>query len=470
MRESDKTALINLDQEQLSYQELYTSSNNFAKYLQESSVNVITLLPNDLSYVVALFGIWYASRTAVPLGVDLTDSAICTIAEFCEADTIIIEAKDSGRDFGRLKPIIINKHLFDQHKLTVQPGFLQISPNSIALLLSTTGTSSSPKYVQLTHDNILSAVKGISTAFELVEDCCELIIGPLGFSTSLVAQLMVVLYSKGKLVIYSGPINPQRIARLIKQYNVTFTGATTSLAKLIFNNNAPEELSSLKGLVTGGEPVTKEFIEMLSQSYPHCRVMQCYGLTETSSMATGYISDAEVPIGSAGKAMSHVQIRIVNENGEECPAGVRGEILFRGDSVTKGYYKNDSLNAAAFDNGWFKTGDIGMLDEQGYLFILGRLKNMLIVGGQNVYPEEVEECLLSHPLVQNAYVYGEEHEVLGEAPVAKVVLKPEAVITENELYRHCKERLSSLKIPKRIIFEDKISLNAMGKQIRIKRE
>ncbi|GJM68531.1 2-succinylbenzoate--CoA ligase [Paenibacillus macerans] len=451
MKDSDKPALINMDSEQLSYKELYDLSNNLAGHLQESSTNVIMLLPNDLSYVVSLFAIWFAGKTAIPLGGELTDSTVCAIADFCEADTIIVEAKDSGRDFGRLKTVVITRQLFNQHNVDSRSRFPQSTPNPLALLLSTTGTSSKPKYVQLTHANVLSAVKGISTAFELVEDCCELIIGPLGFSSSLIAQLLVVLYSKGKLVIYRGPVNPLKIARLIKQYNVIISGTTTSLAKLIFKNTFSEELSSLKGLVTGGEPVTKDFIEKLSRAYPHCRVMQSYGLTETSSMATGYISDAAVPLGSAGKVMPHVQIRIMGENGEECPAGVRGEILFRGDSVTKGYYKNDVLNVTAFDNGWLRTGDIGMFDEQGYLFVLGRIKNMLIVGGQNVYPEEVEECLLSHPLVQNAFVYGEKHEVLGEAPIAKVVLMPEASVTENELYRYCKERLSSLKIPKRII-------------------
>ncbi|MNJ52824.1 Long-chain-fatty-acid--CoA ligase FadD13 [compost metagenome] len=109
-----------------------------------------------------------------------------------------------------------------------------------------------------------------------------------------------------------------------------------------------------------------------------------------------------------------------------------------------------------------------MLDEQGYLFVLGRIKNMLIVGGQNVYPEEIEECLLSHPDVQNAFVYGVKHEVLGEVPIAKVVLSSGADVTEKVLYHYCKERLSSFKIPKQILFEEQVELNATGKQVRIK--
>lgn len=469
MDNDEQTALINHEDKALSYKDLYRLSINLANKLNNSSERVVMLLPNDFSFAISLFAIWFAGKTAVPLGVGLKDNEICSIANYCGADTIIVEAEDVNREFEGLKKIVLTEQFFKQKNIINDYSCFDAKPSSIALILPTTGTSSKPKYVELTHANILSSLEGISKSFQLVEGCCELIIGPLSYVTSLIAQLLAVLYSKGNVVIYRGQINPLKIARLINQYKVIYSGATTSLAKLIFNNASPEDLASLKGLVTGGEPVTKSFIEMLSSTLPHCRIIQSYGMTETCSMITGDVSDSTVPIGSAGKPMHHVKIRIARENGEECPVGMRGEILVQGDCVTKGYYKNETLNAATFIDDWFKTGDIGMLDEQGNLFVLGRIKNMLIVGGQNVYPEEVEECLLSHPLVQNAFVYGEKHEVLGEVPIAKIVLKPGAAITENALYNYCKEHLSNFKIPKQILFEESVHLNAVGKQIRIKK-
>jgi acyl-CoA synthetase (AMP-forming)/AMP-acid ligase II len=477
MKSSHSIALVNFKDEQLSYKDLFIFSSIVANKLKHSSTNVIMLLPNDFSFVISLFASWFAGKTVIPLGEQLTDAEISVIAQHCNADTIIMESADNNRELTGLHRIVLTEHLVQEQK-DIHNNYenyesnyeLELEYNPLALILPTTGTSSNPKYVELTHANILSALTGIAESFELEEGSCELIIGPLRYVASLIAQLLVVLYHKGKLVIYQGAINPVKIAKLIKQYEVVYSGATASLAKIVFNNASAEDLASLKGLVMGGEPVTKSFTEELANTLPNCRIMQCYGMTETCSMITGYVGDGAVPLGSAGKPMPHIEIAIIDENGEECPTGTRGQIVVKGDCVTKGYYKNPTMNAVTFVNDWFRTGDLGMFDEQGYLYVLGRIKNMLIVGGQNVYPEEIEECLLSHQDVQNAFVYGVKHEVLGEAPIAKVVLVSGASVTEKMLYIYCKERLSSFKIPKQILFEEQVELNATGKQVRIKQD
>lgn len=195
--------------------------------------------------------------------------------------------------------------------------------------------------------------------------------------------------------------------------------------------------------------VTK--IEELVKRFPSIGFIQTYGQTECSPRVTALLpSDALKKIGSVGKPIPNVQIKICDENGKAADFYEKGEILVNGDNVMKGYYKRDEITCSVKIDSWLHTGDIGYLDEEGYLYLVGRKKNIIISGGINIYPEEIEQMLMNYGGVKESYVYGIEHDILGEVPVAEIVLKDDEFLNVNEILNFCKERLAPYKVPKKI--------------------
>ncbi len=227
------------------------------------------------------------------------------------------------------------------------------------------------------------------------------------------------------------------------------------------------DLSSVRVIVNGGEKMPIPLIERLQRTFPSAWFADAYGLTETVSGDTFLDRDHLVSkLGSAGRPCPYLDLEIWDPDGSPVAAGERGEIVLRGPKVFGGYWKNEEATAEAFRGGWFHTGDIGVVDEDGYLFIVDRVKDMIVSGGENIASSEVERVLYEHDAVLEAAVVASPHERWGEVPVAFVALRVGGAATEAELVEHCRERLAKFKVPTSITFVDALPRNPSGKVLK----
>jgi acyl-CoA synthetase (AMP-forming)/AMP-acid ligase II len=227
------------------------------------------------------------------------------------------------------------------------------------------------------------------------------------------------------------------------------------------------DLSSVRVIINGGEKMPIPLIERIQRTFPSAWFADAYGLTETVSGDTFLDRDSIITkLGSVGRPCLHLELDIWDEHGNPVPAGERGEIVLRGPKVFPGYWRDPAATAKAFAGGWFHTGDIGVRDDDGYLWIVDRLKDMIVSGGENIAGSEVERVLYEHEAVSEAAVVGRPDDRWGEVPVGFVALRPGATATADELVAHCRERLAKYKVPKAVTFVDALPRNPSGKVLK----
>jgi long-chain acyl-CoA synthetase len=243
----------------------------------------------------------------------------------------------------------------------------------------------------------------------------------------------------------------------IEKEKVTYVAAVPRLflGMLFHTGGEKYRVDSLKVCITGGAAMPPEFIPVFEQRFG-VKIMEGYGLTEASPVSSFSRLDMPQKPGSIGIPIPNVAARIVDEDGREVPRGTIGELILKGENIMKGYYGDEEMTAQVLRDGWLFTGDIGRMDQEGYLFLTGRKKRMIITSGFNVYPREIEIILALHPDVQAASIVGKEDLLRGEIVRALIVRKPGAAIEERELLRHCRTYLSSYKVPREIEFVERI--------------
>ena len=286
--------------------------------------------------------------------------------------------------------------------------------------------------------------------------------------TILTFLLTLLPLSFGLRVVYTAKFVPHRLVRLIRENRPTVMVAIPSMynALLHVKDASREDFASLRYVVSGGEPLPDAVASAFSERYG-VRINEGYGLTETSPV-TNWCRPWEYRPHSVGRVLPRIDQRIVDLNTRaEVPPGEDGEVIMRGPNIMRGYFKRPEDTGAVFDsNGFFKTGDIGRLDDDGHLFITGRLKEMIIVGGENVFPREIEEVLNRHPAVADSGVIGMTDPMRGELPVAFVELKEGQKVEERELLSWCRERLAGYKCPSWVKVVEKLPRNPTGKIVR----
>src|SRR5262249_33556088 len=227
------------------------------------------------------------------------------------------------------------------------------------------------------------------------------------------------------------------------------------------------DLSSVRLIINGGEKMPIPLIERIQRTFPSAWFADAYGLTETVSGDTFLDRDSILTkLGSVGRPCLYLELDIWDENGASLPPGRPGEVVLRGPKVFKGYWRDPDATSAAFAGGWFHTGDIGVVDDDGYLFIVDRLKDMILSGGENIAGSEVERVLYEHGAVLEAAVVARPDERWGEVPVAFVALRPNATATSDELIEHCRSQLARFKVPKEVVFVDALPRNPSGKVLK----
>jgi acyl-CoA synthetase (AMP-forming)/AMP-acid ligase II len=341
--------------------------------------------------------------------------------------------------------------------------------DDIALVLHTSGTTSRPKIVPLSHQNVCDSAENISNSLALSPvDCC-LNIMPLFHIHGLVAVVLSSLNAGASIACTPG-FDALRFYAWMKEVDPTWYSGVPAMHQAILSRAARNQdivaSARLRLIRSSSASLPPQLMADLEKTFS-VPVIEAYGMTEAAhQMASNPLPPGERKPGSVGMAAGP-EVAIMDENADLLPAGSIGEVVVRGDNVTKGYHNNTEANSAAFSDGWFRTGDQGVIDEDGYLRLTGRLKEIINRGGEKISPREVDEVLLDHPAVAQVVTFAIPHEKLGEDVAAAIVLKEKSKATEREIRKFAAEHLADVKVPRKVIFLDEIPQGASGKLQRI---
>ena len=345
------------------------------------------------------------------------------------------------------------------------------SANDEALVLFTGGTSGRAKGVPLTHGNIIANAIQVGNRWSAKPDDVVLHVPPMFHSAELVKT---AYFMQGAANVYLPKFDPDTLLAAIEQFRVTFTLLVPTMLMLTLQSGkvAHYDVSSLKQIIYGASPMSADWIKSAFKAFPNVEIAQGYGLTETAPLLTMLNHQSHVDalatgnpsrLSSCGRKLEGVELKIMDNNGVEYATGQVGEIYTRGDNVFNGYLNQKELTEEVLADGWFRTGDLGYLDKEGYLYLKDRKQDLIVTGGENVYSSEVEAVLNRHPAVLEVAVIGIPDEIYGEKVIAVVTAKSEADLTQDELTDFCRARIGGYKIPKRIHMVESLPKSALGK-------
>jgi acyl-CoA synthetase (AMP-forming)/AMP-acid ligase II/acyl carrier protein len=350
-----------------------------------------------------------------------------------------------------------------------EPPAKRPSPNEVALVLHTSGTTSRPKIVPLTHANLCASARNVRQTLGLDESDRCLNVMPLFHIHGLVAATLASLSAGGTLICSPGFLAPEFFGWVDEIRPTWYTAVPTIHQAVLSRAAANREIIArrpLRFIRSSSSALPRTVMAELEQVFG-VPVVEAYGMTEAAhQMCCNPLPPGIRKAGTVGPAAGP-EVAVMNSSGQLLPRGESGEIVIRGENVTAGYENHPEANAAAFINGWFRTGDQGCLDSDGYLSIIGRIKEIINRGGEKISPREIDEVLLGHPSVAQSVAFGVPHSTLGEEVAAAVVLRPQADASESELVEFAASRLVSFKVPSRILLLDQIPRGPTGKIQRI---
>jgi long-chain acyl-CoA synthetase len=493
LRQSAQTrpsaAAIVIGETTLSYARLHGAVQRFAGALQGLGLrpgqHVALLLPNVPHFSIAYFGGHYAATPIVPLNVLLTADEIAYHLDDSDAVALVVwegfyEQARAGFDrVETCRHLIVAKA--DPTDVTAPEGALSMTaliagatpvadlpdtmPDDTAVILYTSGTTGHPKGAELTHFNLFYNAEYSGTKLlPLSERTVALATLPLFHSFGQSVIQNAVLGAGGTIVLLPR-FTPADALALMQKHSVTlFAGVPTMyFALLHYPEASAYDVSSLELCVSGGSAMPVEVMSAFDAKYG-VNILEGYGLSETSPVASFNVLDRLKKAGSIGLPIRGVEFRLVSaDDAVVAEPGVPGEVCIKGHNVMKGYYKRPEANAEVMRGGWFHTGDIAQRDDEGYYFIVDRKKDMIIRGGFNVYPREVEEVLYAHPAIGEAAVIGVPHERHGEEVKAVVAFKPGQHASEDDIIAYCKQHLAAYKYPRTVEVLDTLPKGPTGK-------
>ncbi|RAJ62462.1 acyl-CoA synthetase (AMP-forming)/AMP-acid ligase II [Streptomyces sp. Amel2xB2] len=425
---------------------------------------VAVMLPNRVELVVILFAAWRLGAAVTPVnpaltadeaGFQIRDAGARVVvgeagAELVTLDVAALEGPDStgvrqaGVDEGDLGPAVVDD-------------------TALALLIYTSGTTGRPKGVMLDHANVRAMVDMIVTGLGLGPRDHSLLILPLFHVNGIAVSVLSPLLAGGRATV-AGRFRPETFFDVIERVRPTYFSAVPAIyARLtgLPEHDRRPDTSSLRLAVCGAAPMPAELIERFEQRYG-VPVVEGYGLSEGTCASTlNPVAGPRKP-GTVGLPLTGQRVELMDPQGRLVTDGP-GEVVIKGPNVMRGYLGRPEETEATITDGWLRTGDVGRFDDDGYLVLVDRIKDLIIRGGENLYPKEIENALHAHPAVLEAAVVGSPDPVLGEVPVAVVALYPEARATAEELTAHCRERLAKVKVPVRITLVDALPKNPVGK-------
>jgi long-chain acyl-CoA synthetase len=418
---------------------------------------VAVMLPNRVELLLAVMAAWRLGAAATPVNPVFTANEAGY--QIADSGAKLLVASDNDADYG--VPVLTAGDLS-----AVAAGALpapDTRPGDLALLIYTSGSTGRPKGVMLDHANLTAMAASIGTALKLTGDDNCLLVLPLFHVNAILVSCLAPIMAGGQVTILAR-FAPDTFLAAISRYRATyFSAVPTIYARLA---ELPEDqlgdISSVRFAVCGAAPVSAELLRR-SESRFGFPVIEGYGLTEGTCATSINPPDGLRKPGTVGVALPGQQVAIERPDGSLAAAGERGEVVIKGPNVMRGYLGRPQATSEAIVDGWLHTGDVGVLDGDGYLTIVDRIKDMIIRGGENVYPKEIESVLARHPAVLEAAVIGAPHEVYGEVPVAYVVTYRGAPVTAEDLVMLCRANLTKIKIPAAIHIVPALPKNAIGK-------
>ncbi|MEH7381635.1 fatty acid--CoA ligase family protein [Bacillus sp. JJ1533] len=479
------------------YAELDGAVSKFASGLEKLGIkkgdHIALVLGNTPHFVIGFYGALRIGATVIPINPIYTSDEIGYIVNNGDVKAVIAldllvplfekmnehlpkvehlivcetpQGLDSGEDFSTFS----NYSKLKSFTEVVGSGELHfqgpiLDDDEVAVILYTSGTTGKPKGAMLTHKNLYSNARDVADYLKISDQDRVITTLPMFHVFCLTVALNAPLMSGGTLLIVP-KFSPKEIFGLAKEYKATvFAGVPTMYNFLLqYPEGNPEDLSTLRLCISGGAAMPVALLKSFEQKF-NVLVSEGYGLSEASPVTSFNPLDRPRKPGSIGTNIVNVENRVVDENGDDLPVGQVGELIVRGPNVMKGYYKMPEESDATLRNGWLYTGDLARVDEEGYFYIVDRKKDMIIVGGYNVYPREVEEVLYNHPDIIEVAVVGVPDPEQGEA-VHCYVVKKNPDLTDDTLLAYCREHLAKYKLPSKIEFIDELPKNTTGKILR----
>jgi long-chain acyl-CoA synthetase len=439
---------------------------------------VSLLLPNSAEYVIGYFACWKLGALAGPINSLLKPQEMAYVISNSEAKALLVHSEflPTIEAIRSQVPSLQSIIIFDEEARATR-GFsgapselpaVSIDRDDEAIIIYTSGTTGKPKGCLLTHGNVIANARQISQWLGFTANDRLLSVMPLFHMNAVSVTTMSALYAGGSTVI-SPRFSASRFWQIISDYQVTSFGSVATMLSMLLSNypdGVPEGLRAdqLRFAMCGSAPVPAEVLKRFEETF-HCLVVEGYGLSESTCRSTFNPPDERRRPGSCGMPIGN-EMKVVDDNDREVAAGSRGEIVLRGENILKGYYKNPEASAIAFRNGWFHTGDVGYRDADGFYYIVDRKSDMIIRGGENIYPREIDEVLYQHPAVSAAATIGVPDPLYGEEVAAFVVLKDGMQAKEEELISYCRERLADYKCPKSIRIVAEIPKGPTGKLLK----
>jgi long-chain acyl-CoA synthetase len=475
--DADRAAL-RLGDDIIPYGRLDEDSARVAGLLHDHGVKpgdrVGIMLPNTPEFALVYYGVLRAGGVVLPMNPLLKAREVSYYlgdsgARLMFGWQAFAAETQAGAKQADAEAIVIAPGGFGEVLASAQPAdeVIDRDGDDTAVILYTSGTTGQPKGAELTHANLVRNAEITQTELlGLTPD--DVIFGglPLFHAFGQTCTLNTAVASGACLTLLPR-FNAEQALRILAEHRVTvFAGVPTMYSALLHVPDRDKyDVSRLRLCFTGGAAMPAEVLRAFEAAFG-CVVLEGYGLSETSPVASFNHPDRERKAGSIGTPIEGVEMRVVDENGNEVPRGETGEIAIRGHNVMKGYWRRPEATAAAIRDGWFHTGDIGRVDEDGYFSIVDRKKDLIIRGGYNVYPREVEEVMHEHPAVAEVAVIGLPHPDLGEEVGAAVALKPGATASAEELRDHVKRQVAAYKYPRKVWIVDALPKNATGKIVK----
>jgi long-chain acyl-CoA synthetase len=463
-----ETAIID-DRGRYTYAQLAAMSAGLALLfrMRVQRPRVGLLLPAGAGFVASFYGTLLAGKAVVPINFLLGDKEIAHVIADSEIDTIVTAPPLAGR----VKDLPINTIDLTQLPQSPPPGLKPTFPSptagDLAVLMYTSGTSGMPKGVRLSFGNLQTDIDASIEAAALKTGHRFLGVIPLFHAFGMTAMMLAPI-QLGAMVVYMARFSPAGALGAIREHGISLMFGVPSMYAAIgrLKDAKPEDFAKLYAILTGGEPLPKAVRELFKERFG-VLLLEGYGLTETSPVISLNTPQAHKP-GSVGRSIPTAEVRITGEDGSAQPTGQEGEIWLRGPMIMQGYNNLPKETAEALTpDGYFKTGDLGKVDSEGFIHITGRKKDLIIVAGEKAVPREIEEVLASHPEVADVAVLGKKDPSRGEVVAAFVVAKAGAAPSAEALREHCREQgLPQWKIPRDIRFVPDLPRSPIGKVLK----
>ncbi|GAB6045333.1 fatty acid--CoA ligase [Caminibacter profundus] len=487
-KEYGKKVAYFIDNKKVTWKEVKRYVDTVARSLEFLGVKKNDKVPiyigNSIEYILSFLGIQKIGAVPVPINTFLKEDEIAFIVNDVDAKIMFASSKFATnikniREKTGVKKIIWegDPKIINENNISFNEILANLEPHEsielpgledLAVIIYTSGTTGKPKGAMLTYKNIFSNILGINEIVKITQKDRFIAYLPMFHSFTMTVNLLLPLFTASPVVIIKSIMPFSNIIKqtLLKRVTI-FTGvpdvySALSKAKLPFYFHW---FNKVRFYISGAAALPEEVLNNFSKKFKKSKLLEGYGLSETSPVVAVNRPHLQKP-GSVGPAIPGVEVKIVNEDLVEVPVGVAGEIIVKGDNVMKGYYNRADATEATIINGWLLTGDIGKVDEDGFIYIIDRKKDLIISKGVNIYPREIEEVCLKYPGVKECAVVGKKDETHGEIPIAFVELEENVIINEKELKSFLKSKLANYKIPKHIYFVNNLPKNATGKVLK----